>query len=92
LIAAMGVEFDALVLANGHWPIQQQVLCILPPEIKEITINFEIFYKKKFQERKLTWLLNYGSAEIKPSFITEKPYIFVMNCYQSIILLLFNNH
>ena len=92
LIKAMGVEFDALVLANGHWNIQRRAPCILPLEIKNITINFEKFYKQKFQKRKLTWLLNYGSAEIKPIFIIEKHYIFVMNCYQSIILLLFNNH
>ena len=45
IILAMGVEFDAQVLANGHWPIQQQDLCILPPEIKNFTIKFEKFYK-----------------------------------------------
>ena len=45
LIKAMGVEFDALVLANGHWNIQRRAPCILPLEIKNITINFEKFYK-----------------------------------------------
>ena len=41
----MGVEFSAEVLTNGHWPDQQQAACTLPPEIKDITIKFEGFYK-----------------------------------------------
>ncbi len=44
-IATMGIEFSAEVLTNGHWPDQQQAACTLPPEIKDITIKFETFYK-----------------------------------------------
>jgi len=40
----------------------------------------------------LTWLLNHGSVEIKPVFITAKSYTFVTNCYQAVILMLFNKH
>lgn len=40
----------------------------------------------------MTWLLNHGSVELKPVFITTKPYMFVMNCYQAVILMLFNTY
>lgn len=30
--------------------------------------------------------------EIKPVFITSKPYIFVVNCYQAVVLMLFNRN
>ena len=40
----------------------------------------------------MTWLLNHGSVELKPVFITTKTYSFVTNCYQAVILMLFNKH
>ena len=30
--------------------------------------------------------------EIRPVFITSKPYTFVINCYQAVVLMLFNNY
>ena len=57
-----------------------------------MTGKFEFFYKQKYQNRNLTWLLNHGSVELKPLFITTKSYTFVMNCYQAVILMLFNKY
>jgi hypothetical protein len=55
-------------------------------------MKFEQFYKQKFQNRNITWLFKNGSLEIKPVFITAKPYIFVTNTYQAVVLMLFNKH
>jgi hypothetical protein len=37
-------------------------------------------------------LFKNGSLEIKPVFITAKPYIFGVNCYQAVVLMLFNRN
>ena len=53
---------------------------------------FESFYNKKYKNRNLKWVMNYGSVEIRPIFITSNSYTFYTNCYQAIVLLLFNNY
>jgi hypothetical protein len=55
-----GVDFSTEVLTNGHWPKQQESACIIPHELKEISIKFENFYKKKYPNRNLSWLLMHG--------------------------------
>jgi hypothetical protein len=59
--------------------------------MKFCTTKFEEFYKHKYQNRNLTWLYHHGSIEIQPTFTTRK-YIFVTNCYQAVILCLFNKY
>jgi hypothetical protein len=46
-IAAAGVDYEAEVLTNGHWPEKVQGGCTLPPEMKDISLKFENFYKQK---------------------------------------------
>lgn len=60
--------------------------------MKEITSKFEQFYKNKHQNRHLTWLFQHGQVELRPIFITAKNYTLVTNCYQSVILFLFNKY
>lgn len=40
-----GVEFVSEVLTNGHWPEQPAAACTLPPEMKDLSSKFEMFYK-----------------------------------------------
>ena len=87
-----GVEFSAEILSIGHWSLNEQQVCILPSELKDMTMSFDSFYNQKYKKIKLKWFLNHGSVEIKPVFITSKSYTFVTNCYQAIILMLFNNY
>lgn len=91
-IEQQGIEFVAEVLTNGHWPEQGAAACTLPPEMKDITSKFEQFYKHKHQNRNLTWLFQHGQVEIKPVFVTARNYTLVVNCYQSVILFLFNRY
>ena len=53
--------------------------------------KFEEFYKFKYSNRNLTWLFQHGTVELQPTF-TAKKYIFVANCYQAVILCLFNKY
>jgi cullin 1 len=86
-----GVDFTTEVLTNGHWPEQNTAACTLPPEMKACTTKFEEFYKHKHHNRNLTWLFHHGSVELQPLF-TQKKYIFVVNCYQAVVLCLFNKN
>lgn len=86
-----GVEFSTEVLTNGHWPEQSQAACTLPPELKLCTQKFEDFYKHKYQNRNLTWLYHHGSVELQPVWSSKK-YTFVTNCYQAVVLCLFNKY
>jgi cullin 3 len=86
-----GVEFSTEILTNGHWPEQNTGACTLPPEMKQCTSKFEEFYKHKYSNRNLTWLFQHGQVELQPTF-TQKKYIFVVNCYQAVVLCLFNKH
>ena len=84
------VDFSAEILTNGHWPEQGNPLCTLPMEMKSITVKFEQFYKHKHQNRNISWLYNNGSLELRPLYITAKPYQWVVSCYQAVVLLQFN--
>jgi len=84
------IEFTAEVLTNGHWPEQGNPACSLPQEMKVITTKFEQFYKNKYQNRNISWLYNNGSLELRPVYITSKPYQFVVSCYQAVVLLQYN--
>jgi hypothetical protein len=58
--------------------------------MKDITSKFEQFYKKKHQNRNLKWLFHHGKTEVKPLYVTDKNYTFVCNCYQTVIMMMFN--
>jgi hypothetical protein len=59
--------------------------------MKYCTSKFEEFYKHKYQNRNLTWLFHHGTVELQPTF-TSKKYIFVTNCYQAVVLCLYNKY
>lgn len=80
-IVQSGIEFQAEVLTNGHWPEQPTAACTLPPEMKDLSYKFEMFYKQKYQNRNLTWLFHHGSLEIKTMYLQPKNYALVTNCY-----------
>lgn len=86
-----GIEFQTEVLTNGHWPEQSTAACTLPLELKACAGQFETFYKHKYSNRNLTWLFQHGTVDIQPTFCSKK-YIFVTNCYQAVILCLFNKY
>lgn len=82
-------QFNVYVLTSGSWPIPEGYKVNLPSELQFALNSYEKFYMKMHNGRKLTWNIGMGfSAEIK--YI--KKYEILMNNYQMIISLLFNEH
>ena len=86
------VEMDVHTLTTSHWTLKQNAPCKLPSVIIECCERFNSFYIQKFNTgRRLTWLTNSGSADIKANFPSGRKELNV-STYQMCILLLFNDH
>ena len=57
-----GLEFSAEILTSSHWPISEFPKCSIPRQLKNASIEFNNFYKNKFQNREIQWLFNYGNV------------------------------
>nr|XP_022308592.1 cullin-2-like [Crassostrea virginica] len=88
----LGVNFSIMVLQAGAWPIGQSNLpsFSIPQELEKSVQMFEAFYNVKYSGRKLTWLHNFCSAELKFNHL-KRPYFVTMGSFQMAILLLFNS-
>jgi cullin 1 len=86
------IDFYALVLANGFWPLQPPTSeFIIPTELLNTYRKFEGFYQHKHSGRKLTWLWQLSRNELKTSYLSQK-LVFMTSSYQSAILLQFNSN
>jgi hypothetical protein len=77
------------VLTNGNWPIEERVPCELPVVLKQIKSKFERMYQNKFNNRKLSWLNQFGKLELCTLF-TPKAYNLTVNMFQTAVLFKFN--
>lgn len=59
--------------------------------MKDLAANFLIYYSKKFNNRKLEWLNQYGTLEITPTYTEKKNYSLIVNVYQASILSIYND-
>jgi len=87
--AQAGVQMDVHMLRSGCWPLDHSPPCALPPAIQQATDAFTACYLGTNSGRKLTWLTNLGSVEMKANFPGGKKDLTV-SFYQMCILLLFN--
>jgi cullin 1 len=81
------------VLTHNTWPVVQSTnvsAIILPSSLSSSLNNFEQFYSKQFNNRKLQWLHNFSKLELKSFYLTSNK-IFNTNIYQALLLLLFND-
>lgn len=84
------LDFYALVLANGFWPLTApNTEFIIPTELLEMYKRFELYYQYKHNGRKLTWLWQLSKNELKTNYLGQK-LIFQTSTYQTAILLQFN--
>ncbi|XP_061185924.1 cullin-2-like [Saccostrea echinata] len=88
----LGVNFSIMVLQAGAWPIGQSNLPTfsIPQELEKSVQMFEAFYNVKYSGRKLTWLHNFCTAELKFNHL-KRPYFVTMGNFHMAILLLFNS-
>lgn len=86
------VDFYALVLANGFWPLTGPTSeFIIPTELLDTYKKFERYYQAKHSGRKLTWLWQLSRNDLKTNYLGQK-LIFQTSTYQTAILLQFNNN
>ena len=90
------IEFFPQILTRTSWPFENlDSLCneniVIPEVLEGIKLNFENFYRKKYNERQLKWAHSLGLLEIGYQF--EKSYhILAMPVYAGLIFLLFEEH
>lgn len=87
----LGLNFSTLVLQAGAWPLGQGNLpsFAIPQELEKSVSEFEKFYNKKYNGRKLTWMHSLCTVELKFNYL-KKPYIVTMGSFQMALLLCFN--
>ncbi|KAB8345989.1 hypothetical protein FH972_023041 [Carpinus fangiana] len=105
-------ELGISVLTSMVWPLETmqsgqdeteaKINCIYPPSIERIKKGFESFYAEKHSGRKLTWLPNMGTADLRVVFPKvpgkegtalgkERRHEVNAPTYAMIVLLLFND-
>lgn len=82
-------DMDILLLTVGYWPFQTSSSINLPPEIQLSCSHFLQFYSERNSGRKISWLTNLGSIDLKANF-PEGRKEFNVTVYQATMLLLFN--
>jgi len=84
----LGVDFNALVLATGSWPLQPPSTNFsVPKDLQACEQTFLKFYTDQHSGRKLNWLHQLSKGEVK-----MKKYTLVCSTYQMGILLQFNQY
>ncbi|CAG9325110.1 unnamed protein product [Blepharisma stoltei] len=84
------IQFSAQILKSGCCPGISSEACLLPYKIQALAKEFSLFYKNKYSGRSITWATGLGTVEIRSLFL-NKSYNFIVNPYQAVILLMFNN-
>ncbi|PLW07885.1 hypothetical protein PCANC_07910 [Puccinia coronata f. sp. avenae] len=86
----LSVDFHALVLMTGSWPLQAPSTGMtVPIELAPTYERFTLYYQNKHSGRKLTWLWQLSRMELQTTYSKMK-YTFMVSSYQGAILLQFN--
>ncbi|CDU24748.1 probable SCF complex member Cullin 1 [Sporisorium scitamineum] len=90
--AELNVDFYALVLANGFWPLQAPTTEFsIPTELLPTYERFQRHYSAKHSGRKLTWLWQLSKNEVKANYLQQKLQ-FQTSTFQTAVLLQFNTN
>lgn len=85
-----GVVHEVRVLQTNAWPEKADETNVVPgAEMLSCIQAFENFYQSKHTGRKLRWMYNMGSVEIKCIGLA-RPHVLVVSSYQALVLMLFN--
>jgi cullin 3 len=83
-------QFNLSILTNTFWPISSQQPVKLNDEMSSLLNKFSQFYKAEFSGRKLEWITQFGSGELKMNGAKD-PHDLMVNSNQLIVLMLFND-
>ena len=90
-ISTFNLSFKMQVLTAGSWPFYKEYPIILPPIFLDPQQQFQKFYLEKHDGRKLSWLYSLSMCVVNAFFDKGKKFLSV-SMFQSIVLLLFNQH
>ncbi|EST06314.1 Cullin protein, neddylation domain protein [Kalmanozyma brasiliensis GHG001] len=91
--AELDIDFYALVLANGFWPLQGPTTEFsIPTELLPTYERFQRHYSAKHSGRKLTWLWQLSKNEIRANHLSQKGLVFQTSTFQTAVLLQFNTN
>ncbi|KAL3662375.1 hypothetical protein V7S43_012702 [Phytophthora oleae] len=94
-LPAVSTPLSVHVLTSGFWPTEMAPMCALPLELVEMTQAFEVFYYARHNGRKLAWMANMGTVDVRASFSagvenSKRRHELNISTYQAVILMLFN--
>ena len=89
--AKLPVDFSPLVLTTIFWPAFKHDTLQPPNEIIECVQQFEKYYDKNTQSRKLTWIHSLGQVSLQRKFPKGPPREMSVTPFQACCLLLFND-
>lgn len=92
---ALAPTLSVQVLTSGFWPTEMAPMCTLPAELTKMAQSFETFYCARHNGRKLTWMPNMGSVDVRATFSGgvedgKQRHELSVSTYQAVILMLFN--
>jgi cullin 3 len=83
------IELTVQVLTHGCWPVTSNCSMELPSYIETGCSIFKDYYLGKYSGRRLTWMYNMGTADIRANGY-QKKYDLTVSTYQMGIMLRFN--
>ncbi|RLN45617.1 hypothetical protein BBJ29_001808 [Phytophthora kernoviae] len=91
------MPLSAHVLTSGFWPTEMAPMCALPVELVQMSEMFEVFYYARHNGRKLAWMANMGTVDMRATFSPgieegKRRHELNVSTYQAVILMLFNQH
>ncbi|CAJ1446781.1 unnamed protein product [Effrenium voratum] len=85
-----GVQHEVKVLQTNAWPEKADDAPVVPcPEMLACIKSYEAFYHAKHNGRKLRWIFNMGSVEVRCHGLARQ-HLLVISVYQCLALMLFN--
>jgi cullin 3 len=85
-----GFDLGVQVLTTGSWPMPTPPPCALPPECESACEAYRAFYLASHTGRRLNWLTNAGTADLRATFADGVKRELSVSTYQMCVLMLFN--
>jgi cullin 3 len=86
-----GPRLNVTVQTTGFWPTQSSVTCNLPAEISSLCEKFRSYYLGSHTGRRLSWLTNMGTADLKATFGEGQRHELIVSTFQMCVLMLSND-
>ncbi|KAJ3485716.1 hypothetical protein NLI96_g4760 [Meripilus lineatus] len=88
----MDITFSVMVLGTNVWPLHPPDHALaIPADLIPTYERFSKYFQKKHSGRRLTWLWNYSTNELRTNYLNHQ-YILVTSSWQMAVLLQYNNN